>query len=171
MNSILFYSNHLEFFFEEKTSTLEIIDNFFLPLSKKFLYSVYRHRRVIKTPKSIPRVFLQEYNPERMKVTLILNLNGSYFYLPIQKIHAIHDERENVFSFIIHMMSDKRTWNKLKEVTENLLMFREGPLRIARSGKGAIVFSRIEEDDKEDLEAIVGLLTMLTPEAIKKEYM
>ena len=68
-------------------------------------------------------------------------------------------------------MSDKRTWNKLKRVTEDLLMFREGPLRIARSGKGAIVFSRAEEDDKEDLETIVGLLTILTPEAIKKEYM
>jgi len=68
-------------------------------------------------------------------------------------------------------MSDKRTWNKLKRVTEDLLMFREGPLRIARSGKGAIVFSRTEEDDKEDLETIVGLLIMLTPEAIKKEYM
>jgi len=171
MNSILFYSNHLEFFFERRTSALEIIDNFFLPFSKKFLYSIYHHRRALKAPESIPRVFYREYNPERMKVTLILNLNGSFFFLPVQKIHAIHDEKENVFSFIVRIMSDKRTWNKLKRVTEDLLMFREGPLRIARSGKGAIVFSRAKEDDKEDLETIVGLLTMLTPEAIKKEYM
>jgi len=170
MNSILFYSNHLEFFFERRTSALEIIDNYYLPFSKKFLYSVYHHR-VLEPPKSIPRVFRREYNSERMKVTLILNLDGSFFFLPIQKIHAIHDEKENVFSFIVRIMSDKRTWNKLKRVTEDLLMFREGPLRIARSGKGAIVFSRTEEDDKEDLETIVGLLIMLTPEAIKKEYM
>jgi len=170
MNSILFYSNHLEFFFERRTSALEITDNYYLPFSKKFLYSVYYHR-VLEPPKSIPRVFRREYNSERMKVTLILNLDGSFFFLPIQKIHAIHDEKENVFSFIVRIMSDKRTWNKLKRVTEDLLMFREGPLRIARSGKGAIVFSRGREDDKEDLETIVGLLTMLTPEAIKKEYM
>ena len=171
MNSILFYSNHLEFFFEEKTSTLEIIDNFFLPLSKKFLYSVYRHRRVIKTPKSIPRVFLREYNPERMKVTLVLNLNGSFFFFPVQKVRAIHNERENIYSFIVHTTFDKEMWNKLKQVTDTLLMFREGPLRATPSGKGAMVFSRTEEDDKEDLETVVGLLTMLTPETIKKEYM
>ena len=165
MNSILFYSNHLEFFFERRTSALEIIDDYYLPFSKKFLYSVYHHR-VLEPPKSIPRVFRREYNSERMKVILILNLDGSFFFLPIQKILAIHDEKENVFSFIVSTMPDKRTWNKLKRVTEDLLM-----LRIARSGRGAIVFSRAEEDDKEDLETIVGLLTMLTPEAIKKEYM
>jgi len=96
MNSILFYSNHLEFFFERRTSALEIIDNYYLPFSKKFLYSVYHHR-VLEPPKSIPRVFRREYNSERMKVILILNLDGSFFSFPFKRF-MLFTTKKKMFS-------------------------------------------------------------------------
>ena len=170
MNSIFFYSNHLEFFFKERTFTLEIIDNFFLPFSKRFLYSIYHHRRALKAPKSMPQEFLREYNPERMKVTLILNLNGSFFFFPIRKIHAIHDGKENIPSFRIYTTCNEKLYNKLKQVTKKHIMFFFGSSRTA-SAKGAIIYGRKEEENKEALETTVGLLILLTPEDIKKEYM
>ncbi|MCD6148654.1 hypothetical protein J7J18_04735 [bacterium] len=164
MGIVFFATPNFEFFFQENSSNLEMWDAYFLPFSKKFLYSIYRHS-IIDSAAPPP----QTYCLDKINASLILNIDGSFFSLCVRRIHTIHDEKKNVFSFTIHSTYDKSLYNRLKEVTMEGVPLTDGMLRTA-SVKGAIVFGD-ERKKKEVLEMIIGVLTLFSIDEIEKNFM
>ena len=165
MGIVFFATPSFEFYFQKNSSNLEIWDTYYLPFSKKFLYSVY-HRRVLDPPDCIP----PSYSMRNINASLILSLESSFFIFPIREIHAAYIEKENVFDFEIHSAYDESLHNRLRKVTTEVVPLTDGELRTAPT-KGAIVFHEERKNKNETYETAIGILTFYSSEDIIKNFM
>ena len=164
MRPILFYSEHLKFFFGE-VSYLVVYDTSRLAHSRKFLYSIYRHRP-LAFPKKFPPVFYLQSN----RVKLILSLGTTYLALPVRQIHAIHDVKNDVFRFEIDTRYYEQIYKTVEKVTKQYMYFRDGKVMIVPS-TGAIVFYERNEKSEEVVDVAIGLLSIYSPDEIIQKYM
>ena len=165
MNSILFHSKHLKFFFKKGTSVLVVYDTSLLAHSRRFIYSVYR-RRVCSSPSKFPQVF----DLRDGRAMLILNLSIAHLILPIKYIHVIHDVKHGIFSFEVYTRYDERTYKRIERASKKCMVFEDGDVR-STPATGAIVFYETDENRKEVADITIALLNIHSPDEIIQKYM
>jgi len=160
MESVLFVSTDLRFFFSSNSSLI-IYDRYYLSHSQKLLTKI--HHQTLPLFKNIFKRFHEK------KIVLILNIKNTVLSLPIRKIVFQYGEKVEFFTTY-----NNKIYNNIIELTDNnfLLKGGNGELRICSFVTGAIIFyDRTKESEKEAIEVGIGMLSLHSPEEIIKEFM